>query len=136
MEDEITDTNDQRQAEIEALDKELNKKMQECKVKETEVKQLLEFKAESIKVNRDNETKVTDLEKAIIDSNKSKSELKEKSKSKAQQITQYLSELEKLNEQNLAKVQDIEMKQKELITLKEKDKEIVANLSQHVVKIK
>ena len=27
------------------------------------------------------------------------------------------------------------MKQKELITLKEKDKEMVANLSQHVVKI-
>ena len=41
MEDEIKVTNDQRQAKIEALDKELNKKMQECKVKETEVKQLL-----------------------------------------------------------------------------------------------
>ena len=45
MEFMIKDTNDQRQAEMEAKDKELNKKMQEFKVKETEVKQLLEFKA-------------------------------------------------------------------------------------------
>ena len=41
--------------------------MQEFKVKETEVKQLLEFKAESIKVNRVNEAKLKGLEKAIID---------------------------------------------------------------------
>ena len=107
--------------------------MQEFKVKETEVKQLLEFKAESIKVNRANEAKLKDLEKAIIDSNKLKSELEEKSKSEAQQLTQSLSVLERLN---LSKIQDLEMKQKELITLEERDKEMVANLNQHVVKIK
>ena len=83
--------NIQRQA-IKAKDKELNKKMQEFKVKETEVKQLLEFKAESIKVNRVNEAKLKGLEKAIIDSNKLKSELEDKSKSEAQQKTQLLLE--------------------------------------------
>ena len=106
--------------------------MQEFKVKETEVKQLLEFKAESIQVNHVNEAKLKGLEKAIIDSNKLKSELVEKSKSDAQQ----LSELEKVNLQNLSKIQDLEVKQKELITLKDKDKEMVANLNQHVIKIK
>ena len=109
--------NNQRQA-IKAKDKELNKKMQEFKVKETEVKQLLEFKAESIKVNRVNEAKLKGLEKAIIDSNKLKSELEEKSKSEAQQTTQLLLELERINVRNISKIQGLKMKQKELITLK------------------
>ena len=107
-------------------------------VKEAEVRQLLEFKAESIKVNLGNEAKLKDLEKAIMDSNKLKSELEEKSKSEAQHTTQLLLELERVNVRNLSKIQDLEMKQKELITLKykDKDKEMVANLSQHVIKIK
>ena len=37
---------------------------------------------------------------------------------------------------NLSKIQDLEMKQKELIILKENNKKMVANLSQHIVKIK
>ena len=43
LEVEIKETNDLNQARIKARDKELDKKMQESKVKETEVKQLLEF---------------------------------------------------------------------------------------------
>ena len=78
--------------------------MQESKVKETEVKQFLEFKAESIKVNRDNEAKLKDLEKAIINPNKLKSELEEKSNSEAQQTSQLLLEFEMLNVQNLSKI--------------------------------
>ena len=75
---------------------------------------MLEFKAESIKVNCANEAKLKDLEKAIIDSNKLKSELEEKSKSEAQQLTQSLSVLERLN---VSKIQDLEMKQNKLTTL-------------------
>ena len=75
------------------------------------------------------ESKLKNLEKAIIDSNKLNIEL-EKSKSEAQQMTQSLLKLERLNEWNL------EMKQKELKILEEKDKEMVEDLKQHVVKIK
>ena len=81
-------------------------------------------------------SKVKNLEKAIIDSNKLKGELEEKSKSEAEKSTQILLELETLYVRNLSKIQDLEMKQEELVTLKEKDKEMVANLSQHTVKIK
>ena len=132
MEVMIKGNNDKKQASIKAKDKGLNNKIQEFKVKETEVKQLLEFKVESIKVNRVNEAKLKGLEKAIINSNKLKSELEDKSKYEAQQ----LSELEKVNVRNFSRIHDLEVKQKELITLKDKDKEMVANLNQHVVKIK
>ena len=83
-------------------------------------------------MNLSNEAKLKYLEKAIINSNKLKSKLEEKSKSQAQQMTQSLFDLEELNEQNISKIQDLEVKQKEFITMKEKNKEMVASLNQHV----
>ena len=63
LEVEIKETNDLKQAGIEVLNKELDKKMLESIARETEVKQLVEFKAELIRVNLSNEAKLKYLEK-------------------------------------------------------------------------
>ena len=64
MEVMIKDNNNKKQAAIKAKDKELNKKMQEFRVKETEFKQLLGFKAESIQSKSEFEKEIKALKSA------------------------------------------------------------------------